>query len=57
MFVIQNLETIPRLKETISDREKNIEELKSEMEDKTALLVAARKAVREYKEQCRVNFI
>ncbi|KAK3085709.1 hypothetical protein FSP39_007626 [Pinctada imbricata] len=49
----KNLETIPRLKDEISDRGKEIENLRSEMEDKNALLMAARKAVREYKEQNR----
>jgi len=51
----QNLETIPRLKDTISEREAEIADLKKHIEEKNALLSAARKTVREYKETIRVG--
>lgn len=51
----QNLETIPRLKDTIQEKEAEIKDLKKHIEDKDALLTAARKAVREYKDKLRVS--
>lgn len=51
---LQNLETIPRLKDTIEEKEGEIEKLRKHIEDKNALLTAARKAVREYKDKVRV---
>ena len=55
ILLIQNLETIPRLKDSIDEKSAEILNLKKHMEDKDALLTAARKAVREYKEKLRVG--
>lgn len=52
---IQGLETIPRLKDDILDRDKRIKQLVKEVEEKTALMTAARKAVRDYKDKLRVS--
>ncbi|XP_076449834.1 uncharacterized protein LOC143286125 isoform X2 [Babylonia areolata] len=49
----RGLETIPRLKDDISDRDKTIAQLHKDMDEKTALLAAARKAVRQYKDRIR----
>ncbi|KAL3860327.1 hypothetical protein ACJMK2_010466 [Sinanodonta woodiana] len=49
----KNLETIPRLKETIEEKEKECKDCQRQIEEKTALLTAARKAVREYKDKLR----
>ncbi|XP_067652519.1 CAP-Gly domain-containing linker protein 1-like [Haliotis asinina] len=49
----KGLETIPRLKEEIVDRDKRIKKLIKEVEEKTALMTAARKAVRDYKDKLR----
>ncbi|XP_053402522.1 uncharacterized protein LOC123548303 isoform X3 [Mercenaria mercenaria] len=49
----KNLETIPRLKDTIQEKEKEIQEHKRQIEEKNALLTAARKGVREYKDRLR----
>ncbi|KAL4235198.1 hypothetical protein ACF0H5_006836 [Mactra antiquata] len=51
----KNLETIPRLKDTIKEREDEIKDLKKHIEEKNALLTAARKAVREYKDKLRYS--
>ena len=53
--VMQGLETIPHLKDDIADRDKRIAQLEKEIEDKSALLTASRKAVREYKDRIRVR--
>ena len=52
---MQGLETIPHLKDDIADRDKRIAQLEKEIEDKSALLTASRKAVREYKDRIRVR--
>lgn len=49
----KDLETIPKLKEEIKDKQKEIDASKQESSEKTALLVAARKAVGEYKDKLR----
>ncbi|XP_052815456.1 uncharacterized protein LOC128242367 isoform X3 [Mya arenaria] len=49
----KNLETIPRLKDTIKECEDEIGNLKKHINDKNALLAAARKTVREYKDTIR----
>ncbi|XP_041376649.1 nuclease SbcCD subunit C-like [Gigantopelta aegis] len=49
----KDLETIPILKDDIREREKQISKLKSEIEEKSALLLAARKAIRDYKDKLR----
>ncbi|XP_071088725.1 calcium-binding and coiled-coil domain-containing protein 1-like [Haliotis cracherodii] len=49
----KGLETIPRLKDDILDRDKRIKQLVKEVEEKTALMTAARKAVRDYKDKLR----
>ncbi|KAK3603789.1 hypothetical protein CHS0354_042790 [Potamilus streckersoni] len=49
----KNLETIPRLKETIEEKGKELKDCQHQIEEKTALLTAARKAVREYKDKLR----
>lgn len=49
----KNLETIPRLKDTIQEKEKEIQDHKRQIVEKNALLAAARKAVREYKDRLR----
>lgn len=46
---------IPKLKDTIKEKTKEVEALKEEVQDKTALLAVARKSAREYKDQIRVN--
>lgn len=51
----QNLETIPKLKDLIEEKTKEVEALKSEVKDKTSLLTVARKSAREYKDQIRVS--
>jgi len=51
----QNLETIPRLKEEIKEQQGEIDVAKQESSEKTALLMAARKAVGEYKDRLRVS--
>ncbi|XP_052714524.1 reticulocyte-binding protein homolog 2a-like isoform X3 [Crassostrea angulata] len=49
----KNLEMIPKLKDTIKEKTKEVEALKEEVQDKTALLAVARKSAREYKDQIR----
>ncbi|XP_059170248.1 myosin-3-like isoform X2 [Physella acuta] len=49
----RGLETIPRLREEISEKEKKILTLEKSLEEKTALLNASRKSAREYKDQIR----
>ncbi|GFR64184.1 myosin-7B-like [Elysia marginata] len=49
----RGLETIPRLKEEISERDAKITSIEKELEERTALLNASRKAAREYKEKIR----
>ncbi|XP_060567534.1 uncharacterized protein LOC132726265 isoform X2 [Ruditapes philippinarum] len=49
----KNLETIPRLKDTIKEKEEEIQDHKRQIEEKNALLTAARKGVREYKDKLR----
>lgn len=49
----RGLETIPHLKDDIHDRDKKIAQLEKEMDQKSALLAASRKAVREFKERIR----
>nr|XP_022343753.1 uncharacterized protein LOC111136891 isoform X4 [Crassostrea virginica] len=49
----KNLETIPKLKDLIEEKTKEVEALKSEVKDKTSLLTVARKSAREYKDQIR----
>ncbi|XP_061196947.1 filamin A-interacting protein 1-like [Saccostrea echinata] len=49
----KNLEMIPKLKEQIEERTKEVESLRTEVQDKTALLAVARKSAREYKDQIR----
>ena len=52
---LQGLETIPHLKDDIADRDKRIAQLEKDIEDKSALLTASRKAIREYKDRIRVG--
>lgn len=56
-LLFQNLETIPRLKDEIKELKEEIDAYKQESNEKTALLVAARKAVGEYKDKLRVSGI
>lgn len=49
----KNLEMIPKLKDTIKEKTKEVEALKEEVQDKTALLAVARKSARDYKDQIR----
>ncbi|XP_063440674.1 uncharacterized protein LOC134721523 isoform X2 [Mytilus trossulus] len=49
----KNLETIPRLKDEIKELKEEIDAYKQESNEKTSLLVAARKAVGEYKDKLR----
>ncbi|XP_048751898.1 reticulocyte-binding protein homolog 2a-like isoform X3 [Ostrea edulis] len=49
----KNLEMIPKLKDAVEERTKEVEALQSEVQDKTALLAVARKSAREYKDQIR----
>lgn len=55
LYFLQNLEMIPKLKDTIKEKTKEVEVLKEEVQDKTALLAVARKSAREYKDQIRVS--
>ncbi|KAL8593001.1 hypothetical protein ACOMHN_017931 [Nucella lapillus] len=49
----RGLETIPRLKEDLLEKDQTIAQLNKDMDDKTALLFAARKAVRQFKDRIR----
>ncbi|KAL5021107.1 hypothetical protein ScPMuIL_000262, partial [Solemya velum] len=48
-----NLEMIPKLKEVIAEKEKEVLDLGKLLENKTALLTASRKTSKEYKDQLR----
>ena len=54
---MQDLETIPLLKDDIREKEQQLRKMKNEVEEKTALLLAARKAIRDYKDKLRVGSI
>ncbi|RUS80818.1 hypothetical protein EGW08_011439 [Elysia chlorotica] len=49
----RGLETIPRLKEEISERDAKIATMEKDLEERQALLSASRKAARDYKERIR----
>ena len=55
IHIFQGLETIPHLKDDISDRDKRIAHLEKDMDEKGALLSASRKAVRDYIDRIRVS--
>ncbi|ESO82771.1 hypothetical protein LOTGIDRAFT_155792 [Lottia gigantea] len=51
----RGLQSIPILREQLAEQEEKIGELEKELTEKTALLVASKQAVREYKDKIRVN--
>ena len=56
-ITFQNLETIPRLKDTIVEKDDEITELHQQLREKTALLSASRRTLVEYKDKIRVRTI
>ena len=53
--LLQNLETIPRLKDMIEEKNEEVRDLEQQLREKTALLTSSRRTLGEYKEKLRVS--